>query len=108
MDHFIDLLKESGTNKEPSCVSSFPLKLLVTNLGNEDYEVHEYSSSVDNIDEEIRDQVIFDLEYNGEPVLNIAEGQPTWVNLFVEGIYAEDDYHYGEINLNINVEVKDE
>ena len=104
LEGFFHLLKESDDTNE-KLLTNFTMKVLAHSIGDGQYEVEQWTVEEDDYDWEIKDQALYELEYEKNYDLKITESEPEWRTLSVKGFYSED--YYGEVDLEIILEVLD-
>lgn len=105
LEGFLQLLKEDD-HIDQKLLTSFTMKVLAHNIEDGQYEVEDWSVEEDNYDWGIKDQALYELEYESHYDLKITENEPEWRTLSVKGFYSED--YYGEVDLEIMLEVIDD
>lgn len=87
---------------EPKVKGNFIIICTVIDI-DEGYEVLDYTVEEDLYDEDVRDLVMHELEYDKYPDLGMTAGDTGEFKLKVESLYTKD--YYGEVDLDIQVEV---
>lgn len=101
--NIFDLVEEDKPKDDyPTPKGNFIIKGIAHSTG-DGYEVLEYTIDEEFYDDNVSDQVIFDLEYDMFPDLGILTGEQTTFKFKVESLYTKD--YYGEVDLDIRVEV---
>lgn len=104
LEGFLHHLKESEGSEE-KLLTKFTIKVKAYDIGDKDYEVEDWIVEEDNYDWEIKDQALYELEYDKSIDLKIKGEDAEWRTLSVEGTYSKD--YYGEVDLEIQMEVID-
>ena len=87
---------------EPKIKGNFIINCIVLDI-EDGYEVLDYTVDEAHYDEEVRNLVMHELEYDKYPDLGMTAGDTGEFKLKVESQYTKD--YYGEVDLDIQVEV---
>lgn len=87
---------------EPRVKGNFIINCTVLYI-EDGYEVLDYTVDEAHYDEEVRNLVMHELEYDKYPDLGMTAGDTGEFKLKVESQYTKD--YYGEVDLDIQVEV---
>ncbi len=84
LEGFLQLSEENNVTHE-RLLTNLNIRVLAHNIGDGQYEIEEWIVEEDDYDWEIKDQALYELEYEKNYDLKIKENEPEWRTLSVKG-----------------------